>query len=223
MIAIAGGKGGCGKTTVTVGLARELARRGREPIVVDADLDMPDLGVRLDVDPTDSLAAVAGGSRLDRSRQRPPGEPGIGLLAGGDETDLAAALRRLDSWHDPVLIDCPAGAGPPAAVALRAAGATILVTSDTPQAVGDTRKTAAMARRLDAPPAAVFLRETVGGEGVAPPAVEAAVECAPVEPAPTVEDPAGDPRFRAACRALSERIAGQHAAQSSSVAENRFR
>ena len=53
MIAVASGKGGVGKTTVAVALARGLARSGREIGLVDADLHGPDvpsmLGVRRDV------------------------------------------------------------------------------------------------------------------------------------------------------------------------------
>jgi ATP-binding protein involved in chromosome partitioning len=53
MIAVASGKGGVGKTTVAVALARRLARSGRAIGLVDADLHGPDvpsmLGVRRDV------------------------------------------------------------------------------------------------------------------------------------------------------------------------------
>jgi ATP-binding protein involved in chromosome partitioning len=52
-IAVASGKGGVGKTTVAVALARRLARSGRAIGLVDADLHAPDvpsmLGVRRDV------------------------------------------------------------------------------------------------------------------------------------------------------------------------------
>lgn len=52
MIAIASGKGGVGKTSVAVALARQLARSGRRIGLVDADLYGPDvprmLGFRRD-------------------------------------------------------------------------------------------------------------------------------------------------------------------------------
>ncbi|MFW6000490.1 MAG: AAA family ATPase, partial [Halorubrum sp.] len=39
MIAVAGGKGGSGKTTTTLGLARALSRRGAPVVAADADWD----------------------------------------------------------------------------------------------------------------------------------------------------------------------------------------
>src|SRR6056297_615748 len=58
MLAIAGGKGGCGKTTTAVGLARAFASLGADPLVVDADLDMPDLHHRTGVDREPGIAAA---------------------------------------------------------------------------------------------------------------------------------------------------------------------
>jgi septum site-determining protein MinD len=43
VLAVAGGKGGSGKTTTTVGLARALARRGASVVAADADWDLPNL------------------------------------------------------------------------------------------------------------------------------------------------------------------------------------
>lgn len=52
VIAVASGKGGVGKTSVAVALARELVRRGRRTGLLDADLHGPDvprmLGIRRD-------------------------------------------------------------------------------------------------------------------------------------------------------------------------------
>jgi ATP-binding protein involved in chromosome partitioning len=52
VVAVASGKGGVGKTSVAVALARELVRRGRKTGLLDADLHGPDvprmLGIRRD-------------------------------------------------------------------------------------------------------------------------------------------------------------------------------
>jgi len=78
-------------------------------------------------------------------------ETGIGGSTAGQVFD------RLQRSPRPVLLDCPAGAGPDAAVPLRAADRSVVVSTPEPQSLRDATKTAAMARQLDAPPAAVVL------------------------------------------------------------------
>ncbi|WP_324661724.1 MinD/ParA family ATP-binding protein [Haloarcula sediminis] len=169
MLAIAGGKGGCGKTTTAVGLARGLAALGTRPLVVDADLDMPDLHHRTGVDRRPGIddAVKRGDPRgVAQSATR---FPAIDVLpCGGADTATAAALfERLadDSERSgsPVLLDCPAGASPDAAAPLRAADRTVLVSTPRERSLRDAAKTAAMARELDAPPAAVVLVRSDGG------------------------------------------------------------
>jgi len=164
MLAIAGGKGGCGKTTTALGLARGLARLGRRPLVVDADLDMPDLHHRAGVDRAPGLAAAAD-SRRPASVARPASRfPDIDVLPCGD-ADTATAARAFDRLGDcsrPVLLDCPAGAGPDAVTPLRAADRSVVVSTPRERSLRDAAKTAAMARQLDATPAAVVLVRSDG-------------------------------------------------------------
>lgn len=211
MFAIAGGKGGCGKTTATLGIARALARRGRDPIAVDADLGMPDLCVLADLKPDGGLAAVAAGARPDRAATSPPGQPAVGILIGGDRDDLDAALARLSGRHGPVLVDCPAGAGPDAALPLRHADATILVTTATREALRDTEKTAAMARRLDAPPVCALVRDPAHGAQSGRSRIEPGdcLGCPVRERVPTVDgDPLTSRQFGRACEALAAHLDG---------------
>ena len=62
MLAVAGGKGGVGRTTTTLGLAAAAARVGYAPVVVDANRDCPDLARRATVDPAGVETLAAGGS-----------------------------------------------------------------------------------------------------------------------------------------------------------------
>jgi septum site-determining protein MinD len=165
--AIAGGKGGCGKTTTVLGLALALVERGRRPVVVDADVDVPDLHIRADVDREPGLPALARGARPTQVVQPSPEFPGVGVLSTGTaDTPVDVAIRRLAPLDRPVLIDCPAGASPDAAAPLRAAERTILVTLATPVSRQDTAKTARMARALAAPAALAVERppseDTIG-------------------------------------------------------------
>jgi septum site-determining protein MinD len=175
MLAIAGGKGGTGKTTTALGLgivfgadAGRTAGRtddaraaGGTVLVVDADVDVPD------------LHAMAGVAREPTVLDDPhglsvPGRPGV-RVAPAPPADATGAFRdRLralvapadGSVHDRrpparVLVDAPCGAGPDAALPMAIADAVLLVTRPTVAAVRDTAKTAAMARSLDTPVVAV--------------------------------------------------------------------
>jgi len=164
MLAIAGGKGGCGKTTTALGLARGFAALGAHPLVVDADLDMPDLHHRAGVDRTPGLAAASERYRPADVAQRAARFPGIEVLPAGDADGSTAGsvVDRLHRSPSPVLLDCPAGAGPDAAVPLRAADRSVIVSTPAEQSLRDAAKSAAMARQLQAPPAAVVLVRSDG-------------------------------------------------------------
>jgi len=165
-VAVAGGKGGCGKTTTALGLALALVRRGHRPVVADADVDVPDLHIRAGVDREPGLPALAAGYRPARVLQASSTFPGVDVLAAGSaSTDTDAALRRLDDLARPVLIDCPAGVGPDAATPLRAAGCTVVVTTSDTQSREDAAKTARMATALDAPPTVTVRRAREPGRG----------------------------------------------------------
>ncbi|MFC6976265.1 MinD/ParA family protein [Halomicroarcula sp. GCM10025709] len=163
MLAIAGGKGGCGKTTTALGIASELGARGSRPLVVDADRQMPDIHHRVGIDRTPGLGCL-GRAALSRLARRPSRFPRIDAVPCGtaDRSTLSSALARLRGRRRPVLVDCPAGAGPDAAVPLRHADASIVVATPTEQSLRDAAKTAAMARELDAPPSFAVLTRSDG-------------------------------------------------------------
>ncbi|SMO78815.1 MinD/ParA family ATP-binding protein [Halorubrum cibi] len=175
MIAVAGGKGGSGKTTTTVGLARAFSRRGAPVVAADADWDLPNLveladetgepvatpeSTRETSDPRDAstVLGVARGERtlrVDRSAPVVLGAPGRPR-----ERDAATVFADLDDVvpaDTPLLLDCPAGASPDVAAPLRAADRCVLVTPLHRPALRDAVKTAAIARRLGCPPLGVVV------------------------------------------------------------------
>ena len=129
MLAVAGGKGGCGKTTTALGLASALARVGADPIVADADRDAPDLHLLAGTEahPVEVVPA-------------PPGPLSDGRFH--------AVLTELAARDRSVVVDCPAGAGRDAVVPLRASDAALLATTLHPSSLRDAAKTAAIADRL---------------------------------------------------------------------------
>jgi septum site-determining protein MinD len=158
VLAVTGGKGGVGKTTTALGVAAVLARDGRRPVVVDADLDLPDLA-RVAGVPDDGLGRLADGAPLSAV----PTVAGVAVVGSADDatlTDLQCVLDRLARQSRPVVVDCPAGVGAPHGLALRAASEALLVTRPTRQAVADALRTGTLARRLGATPRHVALTGT---------------------------------------------------------------
>lgn len=184
MLAITGGKGGCGKTTTAVGLARALTARGVSPLLFDADSDMPDIHHHLDLRRQYGVDALARGAPLSRAVQRTDSLPGVAVVTAGNPERVPAALRATANWDGPVLVDCPAGIGPDATRPLRAADACLVVSTDEPQCLEDTVRTLVVARQLGATPAGAVLR-IVADEHVP----ETVGNCPVRERVPTVESP----------------------------------
>jgi septum site-determining protein MinD len=220
MLAVAGGKGGCGKTTTALGLARALSRQGAEPLVVDTDCDMPDIhhvagieravgsgasdsGVAAPTDADSGVATLARGDALGRAVQYSSAFPGVGLVTAGKPGQVDAALRATAGWHGPVILDCPAGVGPDATRPLRHADATLAVSTDDPQCLDDTRRTITAARELAAPPVGVYLRTTLEPPDTAPASVG---DCPVTATAPSVADPFADPELERTWTALADTI-----------------
>jgi septum site-determining protein MinD len=149
MLAIVGGKGGCGKTTTALGLGRALADSGRRPTVVDTDTAMPNLHTRADVPRTPGIDVIDGGA-IDCVRHRSGRFSGVSVVpAGHSDSSLSReTLDRLRSLEEPILLDCPAGADEGVVGPLRATDRALVVSTATPQGLTDGIKTAALVRAL---------------------------------------------------------------------------
>jgi septum site-determining protein MinD len=178
MLAVAGGKGGCGKTTTALGLGRAL---NGEVVVVDTDRDMPNLHAMAGVDREPTASADADPQRVDEGLSVLPA-PATSTRDAAVTTILDRVTRRTDGR---VVVDCPGGAGPDAAAPLAAATSVVLVSTACAPALRDVTKTAAMARALGCRVDGLVLTRT----RVAPPGVESLVDCPVLA---TVPDVTGD-------------------------------
>ncbi len=122
VICITSGKGGVGKTNISVNLALGLAQLGHRVALLDADLGMANIDILLGLAPKYTLTHVLRGERLI-SEIMLEGPLGIQILAGGNgvydlanlsqrELDLfSSSLEQLDEQFDFVLVDTGAGIG----------------------------------------------------------------------------------------------------------------
>lgn len=180
MLAVAGGKGGCGKTTTALGLG--LTSEG-DTVVVDTDRDMPNLHAMAGVQREPTAAAVR------RGADPQPVDDGLAVVpappASTPDAELPLILDAVErAAAVPLVVDCPGGAGPDAAAPLSAASDAVLVSTACAPALRDAAKTAAMARALGCRVHGVVLTRTRG----APRGVESLLDCPVLGTVPTVSE-----------------------------------
>jgi flagellar biosynthesis protein FlhG len=148
VIAVASGKGGVGKTSLTVNLAIALAREGKRAVVLDGDLGLANVDVLLGVHPRYTLEHVVSGQRSLGEVMVPapggiwvvPGASGLEALADLSEEQrqyLISSLAELDGRVDVLLIDTAAGVSREVSAFLEAAPEVIVVTTPEPTAITD--------------------------------------------------------------------------------------
>lgn len=148
VIVVTSGKGGVGKTNITVNLALALAKRGKRTVLFDADLGMANVDVILGVSPKASLADVIAGKKTLEEILLPvcegltivPGGSGIHELADLPQAELdgfVRKLRDLEGMADFILVDTGAGISRGVLNFVLAANEILLVTTPEPTAITD--------------------------------------------------------------------------------------
>ena len=158
IIAVASGKGGVGKSTVTANLAVTLAKMGFEVGILDADIYGPSIPIMFDVADEKPIAVSIDG----KSRMRPVENYGVKMLSIGFFTQpdqaviwrgpmASKALNQMifdAHWGqlDFLLVDLPPGTGDINLSIMQALPVTGAVVVSTPQqiALADARKGVAM-------------------------------------------------------------------------------
>jgi flagellar biosynthesis protein FlhG len=120
MLAIASGKGGVGKTWLSVTLAHALARLERDVLLFDGDFGLANVDVQLGLLPGSDLGSVIAGQvslqdaivRHEGGFDILPGRSGSGSLASMDPAALESMLtilRQACAAYDVMVIDLGAG------------------------------------------------------------------------------------------------------------------
>lgn len=147
---LASGKGGTGKTTVTVNLGTCLAQLGKETFIMDADIGMANLGLVLGLEdvPITLHEVLAGKASIkDAIYQGPAGlkvvPSGISLqgFQQADPEKLKDAMKELVNLCDYLLIDAPAGISRDGVIPLAIADEVILVVNPELSSIVDALKT----------------------------------------------------------------------------------
>ena len=152
VLALVSGKGGVGKTNLAVNLAIGLAAVGQRVLLVDADLGLANVDLLLGQRPRGDLGHVlAGHLPLEEIVQEGvagirwiPGASHIAGIARVGQARREAFLENLsalETRHDFVLFDGPAGLGPGVLNVARQADELILVTTPEPPAMMDAYTT----------------------------------------------------------------------------------
>lgn len=147
-IAVVSGKGGVGKSNISVNLSLALGESGMRVLLLDADLGMANVDLICGITPKYTLTSVISGSksvedilvRIDRNVMVLPGGPGVQEMADLDENGQALLIEKignLEGVADLLVIDTGAGIHRSVLSFAMAADTTLLVTTPEPTSVRD--------------------------------------------------------------------------------------
>lgn len=110
-------KGGVGKTSIAINVGAKLADKGNEVVIVDGDLAMPDLSMRLGVEVDRGIHSVLAGEASVTDALVEvwdglwvlPGDEDLEAYANADVGELSRIIDELAAEFDVVLLDTASG------------------------------------------------------------------------------------------------------------------
>jgi len=148
VITVTSGKGGVGKTNVTVNLAVCLSRLGFKVIILDVDFGLANIDLVFGITPTYSLADVINQNK-NIKEVLTDGPAGIKFISGGSGVEELVNLNSaklenfiknitlLDSFCDIILIDTGAGLSESVMSFVMASDEVLVVTTPEPTSITD--------------------------------------------------------------------------------------
>lgn len=148
VIAVSGGKGGVGKSNISVNLSIALAELRRRVVLLDADLGLANVDVLLGLKAQQTLADVLDGTHSLRDILIPgpggmkivpaaSGLPHMAALGAREHAGLINAFSELGDQVDTLVIDTAAGISDTVISFLRAANEVLVVVCDEPSSITD--------------------------------------------------------------------------------------
>lgn len=148
VIAVASGKGGVGKTNVSVNLSVALALNGRQVVLMDADLGLANVDLLLGLHPRYNLSHVLNGERtLEEILVEGPagmkiipatsGTKHMAELSPAEHAGIIRAFSELSQGIDVLVVDTAAGISDTVTSFTRAAQEVLIVVCDEPASITD--------------------------------------------------------------------------------------
>lgn len=148
VIAVTGGKGGVGKTNVSVNLSLALGEVGRRTVLMDADLGLANVDVLLGLKPKKNIADVLAGEcglkdvMLDvnenvRIVPACSGTQEMTALSVHEHAELVYAFNEVADDIDVLIVDTAAGISESVVSFVRAAQEVLVVVCDEPTSITD--------------------------------------------------------------------------------------
>ncbi|MEZ5490690.1 MAG: MinD/ParA family protein [Gammaproteobacteria bacterium] len=147
-IAVTGGKGGVGKSSVAINIAMELVKSDRSVLLLDADLGMANVDIMLNLKPGRDLSHVVDGQCAlediivegPRGLHVVPAASGLGRMAAlssFEQMGLIRAFSDLEARYEVLIVDTAAGIAPGVLSFTKAAQELVLVLCDEPASLAD--------------------------------------------------------------------------------------
>ncbi|OMH30049.1 MinD/ParA family protein [Motiliproteus sp. MSK22-1] len=148
VIAVTGGKGGVGKTNVSVNLSTALVEAGRRVVLMDADLGLANVDVLLGIKPRHTIADLLNGDcTLEDVLVEAPGglrvvpassgTQSLVSLSAHEHAELVHAFTDIEDQLDVLVIDTAAGISEAVVNFVRAAQEVLVVVCDEPTSITD--------------------------------------------------------------------------------------
>lgn len=148
VITVTSGKGGVGKTSISVNLAVQLSQIGKRVVILDADFGLANVEIMLGIRPQYNLADLMFRGKTLREIIT-EGPQNIGFISGGSGIeelanltrvqldDLRKMLYELDDLADVIIVDTGAGISDSVLEFVAASSEVILVTTPEPTSITD--------------------------------------------------------------------------------------